>query len=226
MDSQYPRHSSHHPSLCSPVLDVALTVWVVLKVWCTIERRPLWRILEESHSLDVLKCPSVFSAVNAHQPRATHVVTIGSETMKDPRRQDDQIILLQPNSHPLILGISNIKESVPIKYIPDFFILVQVLVEKHLYFLLVDDAHFVGGDGDFISILVGALLSDIVDGRDTGAAMVEDTELGEVRGRYFAAGIMVKTLIALSVGVSWVGWSGKRGDEEGLLQHRRNSRLS
>ena len=120
--------------------------------------------------------------------------------MKDPRRQDYQIMLLQPNSHPLILGISNIKKSVPIKYIPDFFILVQMLVEKHLYFLLVDGTHFVGRDGDFISILVGALLSDIVDSRDTGALMIEDTELGEVRGRYFAAGIVVETLVALSAG--------------------------
>ena len=99
-----------------------------------------------------------------------------------------------------------------------------MLVEEHLYFLFVDGAHFVGRDGDFISVFVGALLSDFVDGRDAGAAVVEDAELGEVGGGYFATGVVVEALVAL---VEVLGGRGGSGEMRGgLLRRRRSSRLS
>ena len=62
--SQSAKLLRHHPSLWSPVLEVALAVWVILNVRCAIERRPLRLILEESHSFDILRFPLAISPVN------------------------------------------------------------------------------------------------------------------------------------------------------------------
>ena len=77
--------------------------------------------------------------------------------MINPRRQHNQIPLLQPNPHPLIALTPHIEEARAIQDVPDFLVLVQVLVEERLHFFFVDGAHLLGRDGDFVPVLVVAL---------------------------------------------------------------------
>lgn len=67
--SQSAKLLCHHPSLWSPVLEVALAVWVILKVRCAIERRPFRLILEEAHSFDILRFPLAVSPFNINIQR-------------------------------------------------------------------------------------------------------------------------------------------------------------
>ena len=116
--------------------------------------------------------------------------------MIDPRRQDQQIILLQPDPHPVVPRIPHVEIPVPVQDVSDLLVLVQVLVEEHPDLVLVNGAHLVRGDGDLVAVLVGALRGEGVDVGDGGAAPVEDAEVGEVGFRDGAAGVVGLALVA------------------------------
>ena len=155
--------------------------------------------------LSIVRCQS-------QRGLSTHVVAIGSKSMEDSRRQNDQVVLFQPNSYPSILRVPDIKKSIPIKDVSDLFIFVQVLVEEHLHFLFVHGAHFVGRDSNFISVLVRALGGNFVDVGDGRAVVIKDAEFREVVGVDCTAGVMVETLIALIVGLGWCMSGGGKAD--------------
>ena len=77
--------------------------------------------------------------------------------MINPRRQNEQIPLLQPDPHPLLISLlPHIKIPGAIQDISDLLVLVHVLVEERLDLVLVDIAHCGRRDGDFIPVLVAA----------------------------------------------------------------------
>lgn len=82
--------------------------------------------------------------------------------MVNARRKNNQIALLKPDPHPIITLTPDVEEPCTIKNVPDLFILMQVLVEEAFDLLLVDVAHLLRRDGDFIPVLVVALLSERV----------------------------------------------------------------
>lgn len=120
--------------------------------------------------------------------------------MEYASRKDYQIFLLQPNSDPLILWVPNVEEPVPVQNIPDFFVLVKMLVEEHLYFLFVYRAHLVWRHDNLISILIRPLGGNFIDGGDGRAVVVENSELRQVVRAHGASGIMVFALVALMEG--------------------------
>jgi hypothetical protein len=117
--------------------------------------------------------------------------------MIDPRRQNDQIIFHQPDPHPLVLLAADIKEALSVEDVTDLLVLMEMLVEKHLDLLLIHVAHFLGRNGDLIAILVRSVVGDGVDRGYGWAAVVKDTEGGEVGRVDGAAGVMVEALVTL-----------------------------
>lgn len=96
--------------------------------------------------------------------------------MEDARREDNQVVLFQADTHPLIAQAPHVKESLAVHDIPDLLVLVQVLVEEHLDFFFVHVAHLVGRDDDLVPVLVGALVGDLINLCNGWTAVVEDTE--------------------------------------------------
>lgn len=179
---------------------------ILLQFWRSIQRGPFGLILEEPHGFDVLtkQCqPPEFHVSSRQRPWENdkswqaHILCIGSESMEDPTRQNDQVLLLQPDPHPLILLAPHIKESLPIQDVPDLLVFMQVLVEEHVHLLLIHVAHLVGRDGDLVAVPVGASIGDGVDIGDGGTAVVDHAELLEVVGRQVFAGVVVEALVAL-----------------------------
>lgn len=117
--------------------------------------------------------------------------------MVDAGRQNDQVVLLQLNSDPVIALASNIEITGAVSDIPDLLIFVQVLVEEHLHLGLIHITHGLRGDGDLIAILVVAFPCDLVDGVDCGVAGVEHTERSKFVLWDRTMGIMGQTLVAL-----------------------------
>jgi hypothetical protein len=130
--------------------------------------------------------------------------------MINPTGQNNQIPLLQPNPHPIISLAPDIEVARAVQNIPNLLVLMQVLVEEAFYFLLVDVAHGGGGDGDFVAVLVRALLGERFYFVVGGDVLVEDAKVGEVGGGDGAAGVVGEALVALRLLVSRVGgWWGK-----------------
>lgn len=132
--------------------------------------------------------------------------------MINPRRQNNQIILLQRNAHPPVPLITHVKVPPPVAHITDLLVLVQVLVKEGLHFRLVDVAHALRRHRDLVAVLVPALRGQGVDAVDGGDVEVEYTERGEVgfgeRGGD-AGGVVGEALVALGGWVRvWVGFRG------------------
>ena len=102
--------------------------------------------------------------------------------MINPRGQNNQIILLEPDTHPLVALGPDVEIPGPIADIADLLVFVQMLVEEHFDFGFVDVAHGGGGDGDFVAVRVGAGGGEGVDGGEGGVVGVVDAEGGEVGG--------------------------------------------
>lgn len=94
--------------------------------------------------------------------------------MVDARWQDDEILLLEANAHPVVAGVADVKESLAIENVPNFLVLVQVLGEERLHLLLVNGAHLLRGHRDLVPVLVTALLCDRIDVAHRRASAVED----------------------------------------------------
>ena len=122
---------------------VILPMLIHIRLVPSVQRRPLGLILEQPHRLDI-------------------ILTVGGEPVINSRRQDNQIIFLQSNAHPIILLRAHIEESLPVEDVTYLFVFVEVLVEEHLHFFFIHRAHLVWADDDLISVLVGAVLGDFV----------------------------------------------------------------
>ena len=109
----------------------------------------------------------------------------------------DQIVFLQLNSNPLIAPTPHIKEARSVPDVPNLLVLMQMLVEERLDLLLVDIAHLLGRNGDYISVLVASLAGKLIDVCDVCEAEVEDAQLLEVFGADVASGVMEFALVAL-----------------------------
>lgn len=136
------------------MLQVLFPVRIHINIWSTIQRSPFWILLEQPHRNNML--PRISFIPSTSPIIKTHIPHIRRKPMINPRRQNNQIILLQYNPHPLITFTPYIKEPHPIPDITYLLILMQVLVEEHLDFLLVYVAHFLGGHGDGVAVLVTA----------------------------------------------------------------------
>ena len=110
----------------------------------SVQRRPLRLILKQPHRLDI-------------------ILAVRREPVINSRRQDNQIVFLESNAHPVIRLGANVEESLPVEDVADLFVFMEVLVEEHLDFFFVYGAHFVGADDDLVSVLVGAVLGDFVE---------------------------------------------------------------
>lgn len=117
--------------------------------------------------------------------------------MVDARRQDDQITLLQPDSDPIVALAPDIKETCAIENVSDFFVLVQVLMEKALHLLFVDVAHLLRRYGDFISVLVAALLCKCVDIVVRADMLIDYAKVGEIAWVDTAPRVVREALVAL-----------------------------
>lgn len=95
--------------------------------------------------------------------------------MINPRGQNNQIALLQPNPHPLIPLAPDVKIPRPVPDIPYLLIFMEMLVEEHFHLGLVDFAHGGRGDGDFISVRVGAGGGQGVDCGEGGVVRIQDS---------------------------------------------------
>jgi hypothetical protein len=100
--------------------------------------------------------------------------------MIDPTRQDNQIPLLQPNPHPIVVLTPDIEKSCTIQNITNLLILVQMLVEETLHLLFINVTHFLGRNGDLIPVLVVALLGKRLDFRVRADVMIDYAKVGEV----------------------------------------------
>lgn len=92
--------------------------------------------------------------------------------------QDDEVSLHQTDADPFILDTSHVEKAFAVKDVSNFLILVQVLVEEHLYLVLVGGAHFLRRDDDFITIFVGAFRGNAIDSLNRRAVPVENPQLG------------------------------------------------
>ena len=103
------------------------------------------------------------------------------------------------NPDPFISLASDIEESSTITDVSDLLVLMQVLIEEHLDLFLVDIAHLLWGNGDYIAVLVASLQSKLIDICLVGESVVENAKLREVLGGYIATGIMELALVTLRV---------------------------
>jgi len=117
--------------------------------------------------------------------------------MIDARRQDDQIVLLQLDPDPVVSFTPHIEEALPIQYVPDFLVLVQVLIEEHLDLVLINSAHLLRRDCDLISVLVAAVLGYLINGRHRRTMMIENPQLTQTGRIDWAPRIVVLALVAL-----------------------------
>ena len=74
-----------------------------------------------------------------------------------PSWQDQEVALLQLDPNPLVFLASDIEVAFTVKNVPDFLVFVQVLIEEHFHFALVDIAHLLFRDCDLVSMFVVAL---------------------------------------------------------------------
>lgn len=140
-----------------------------------VQWSPLGFIFEQPHRLDILECHQCQGIVSTkcNDSQRTYVVLICCKAMIDTRRQNNQIVFLQPNPHPLVTLAPNVEVACAISDVSDLLILVEVLVEERLDFVLVYLAHGRGTDGNFISVPVAAVFGDAIYRRDLGRMVVE-----------------------------------------------------
>lgn len=109
----------------------------------------------------------------------------------------DQIILLQPNSHPLIALTPHIEEARPIPDVSDLLVLMQMLMKERFDLLLIDIPHLLWRHGNHIAVLVATLAGQPVNVGLVCEAIVEDTELLEIFGADVATRIVEFALVTL-----------------------------
>lgn len=160
------------------LFQISLPMRVRIDLRPTIERRPLGLVLEQPQRMNI-------------------IALIRRKPVINPRRQDDQIILLDLDPHPVILLTADVKVTGPIEYVANLLILMQMLGEEGLDFLLVDIAHRFRGHDNLVAVLVFALPRQLIDGFDRRAVAVEQAETAEMGHVDGAARVVGEALIAL-----------------------------
>lgn len=120
-------------------LQIRFAVLVAIGRFSSVYGSPLGLVSEQPHSLNI-------------------IVVIGREAMVNTSGQNEQIVLLKSDPDPIITLRSDIEVARTITNVSDLFIFVQMLVEKHFHFGLVDVAHRLLGNCNLIAVLVAALL--------------------------------------------------------------------
>ena len=117
--------------------------------------------------------------------------------MIDPCRQNQQIVLLNLDPHPLILLTPNIEIALSVTNVSNLLVLMQMLREEHLDFVLVRITHLFRRDDDLVSVLVASLGCYGVHIVDVGAVVVVHAEGGEVGCVDWASGVVRSALVTL-----------------------------
>mmetsp|Transcript_22955 Transcript_22955/g.56559 ORF Transcript_22955/g.56559 Transcript_22955/m.56559 type:complete len:218 (-) Transcript_22955:51-704(-) len=112
----------------------------MLFLW-TVEWSPDRLSLEETHGLD-------------------EIGLVTSETMVDSLGKSHQISLLDVDTNPLVIGVTNIEKAGSVKNVTDFFGIVNMLFKESLD-LGVKTGQVVWVDGDDIGIRVAAIVTKL-----------------------------------------------------------------
>ncbi len=138
-------------------LKILLPRLILFQLRRSIQCRPLRLVLKQPHSLNILFKPHQQSLpkklplptpscplLSLLQRKEAYIIPISGKPMINARGQNNQIPFPQPNPNPIVPLTPNIEKPFTVKDIPNLFVLVQVLVEKHLYLLFVDGSHLFG----------------------------------------------------------------------------------
>lgn len=104
-----------------------------------------------------------------------YVGLIGGEAVVDSGRKNEQIILVQLHTHPLVILAPDIKVTLAASDVTDFLILVQVLVEEHLNLVLVYVSHFLRRHKDLVAVFIPSFSSELVHVLKIRKAIVDDS---------------------------------------------------
>lgn len=107
--------------------------------------------------------------------------------MPDSSRQDSHVALLHRNTDPGVAFVADVKEALPVEYVPDLFVFVQVFGEEGPDFGVVCCAHGVAGHGNRVAVLVLSCRCDCVYVVECCVLPGVDAEGGEVGGREVGA---------------------------------------
>lgn len=127
----------------------------------------------------------------------THVRLVGGEAVVDAGGEDDQVVLLEADAHPLVGGVADVKVARAAAHVADLLVLVQVLVKKALDLGLVDVAHGGRRDLDLVAVAVAAVGGQLVDVGNVGDAVVQDAEALQGVDVDLLAGVVGEALVAL-----------------------------
>lgn len=127
----------------------------------------------------------------------TYIRFVCRESVVYTCRQDDHIVLLQLDPHPIIISAPNVEISLATSDVPNLLILMQMLMEKHFHFVLISIAHLLRRYYNFIAILVAALCSYLVNTCKVWQAIVVNTQLAQSLSIDCAARIVWQPLVAL-----------------------------
>lgn len=100
--------------------------------------------------------------------------------MIDATWQDDQITLLKPDPDPVVSFTPDIEVTRSVQNVPDLLIFMQMLVEERLDLFLVNITHLLWAYCDLIPVLVVAGCGNLVNTRNVGNAVVDDSQLFQV----------------------------------------------
>jgi len=133
------------------------------------------------------------------------IIAVCCKAVIDTGRYNNHIILFQLYPNPLVAFTSDIEETDAISNVSNLFVLMQMLVEKHLHLLLIDIAHLLRGDSNHIAILVAPLLRERVHVCRIREVVIENIKFRELLLRYCAAGIVEFTLVDFRIVIVIIG---------------------
>lgn len=178
---------------------------VSINLGAPVQRRPLRLILEQTHSLDILLCPTdeVSHKISERQYSRwiedTYVLLVRREPVIDTSRKNNHVVLAQRDADPLVLLAAHIKVPLAIQDIADLLILMQVLGEERLHLFLVDVAHRLRRHAHLVAVLVPALGGQLVHSLDCRAMVVKHAQRGEGVFRDGTATVVRLALVALYI---------------------------
>lgn len=129
--------------------------------------------------------------------KISHVGLISSESVKDARGKDDEVVLFQLDAHPLVALVAHVKVALAAADVANLLVLVQVLVEEHLDLVLVHVAHLLRRHDNLVAVLVAAVGSQDINLAGRGQVVVQHAQAGQRICRHLTAGIVRQTLVAL-----------------------------
>jgi hypothetical protein len=127
----------------------------------------------------------------------TYVRFIGSEAVVNAGWENDHVVLLELDSHPVVVLTPDVKVPLPATDVTDLLILVKMLIKEHLNFVLVYVAHLLRRHNDLVTVLVSALLGHLVDSIKLWKTVVKDADLLESFSIDETTRIVGKTLVTL-----------------------------